>query len=397
MAATLTKTAFQGLTAKATVEGLQDIGVSLFDASGKMKNLDTVIRELNPIISQMSDEEFLEMRNAIGGPEGLQNLFNQLRSAGDDVIKTLDAFDKSQFNIEDALKNAKGDFVTLKHIVGNQLNVAMIKLGEIFLPMVARAFDAVSQAILWVSDNSRILMGILKGLLAGLLVLKLPAILTFTLWAIKTGLATAATFTLAGALHAVKVAFFSIPIIGWIAAAIAGLVALYQSWDKFRHLVDGTLNVFVEFLPVLKSLGLLIASLFTFNPANISSALGNLKDSWKNFSVGGAFERGVAQSKQRTEAEKKDPNNFDSQIKGFKDNMKVPKLTTDKSDPEDGEAQGLASKNVQHRNVTVNIQNLNGEGGIQIHTQTIEGSEEEVEDHFRNLLIRAVRNSETAL
>lgn len=239
-AATMTKAAFQGLTMKATIKGLKGVGIELFDAKGKMKDMSRVIEDLVPKIKGMSDTKFLEFRNAIGGPEGLQNLFNQLRTSGDDVLKTMKAFDESKFDVGAALANAKGDFVTLKGIVGNQLNNLMIRLGQEIMPTVIRGLNIVTNVITgmfdFVSTNKETLLAVWTGLKAGVLF----AAGAFTI--LKAGMIASfiANNILIGGLHALKAAIFAIPIVGWIALAITALVVMYQKWDDFRHLVDAT-------------------------------------------------------------------------------------------------------------------------------------------------------------
>jgi hypothetical protein len=65
----------------------------------------------------------------------------------------LDNYDSSKFDLDKALENAKGDFVTLKTIVGNQFNTVMAQLGEKILPTVAKSLLSVSNFIEKVYNN----------------------------------------------------------------------------------------------------------------------------------------------------------------------------------------------------------------------------------------------------
>lgn len=162
-AANLTKTAFQDLTKKNTVEGFKSIGVSVFDVSGKMRSVDAVVRDLVPKLKDMSAEDFAVLKENIGGSEGIRGLLDQAKSQGDALIETFKAFDGAteNFDIEKLLENAKGDFTTLKNIVGNQVNTVMIQLGEAILPVLARALNTISQLIPKITsffrDNAEIL------------------------------------------------------------------------------------------------------------------------------------------------------------------------------------------------------------------------------------------------
>jgi TP901 family phage tail tape measure protein len=153
-AATLTKAAFEGITKKPTVDGLKKIGINLFDSEGKVRKLDGVIRELVPKLQTMSDEDFLTWRNAIGGPEGLQMLFNNLKNSGDDVLGTMDAFDRSAFSMGRAVKNASEDFALLRKEIGNKLEVLMIRLGDHLIPIATAGLQQFGKLLDWIGGKS---------------------------------------------------------------------------------------------------------------------------------------------------------------------------------------------------------------------------------------------------
>ncbi len=146
-AATMTKSAFEGLTQASTVKGLKSIGISLYDAQGNMRELGGVLKEVSGKFKQMSPKEIDGLINKIGGPEGLRNMFVKLKTGSEDFFATMEAYDSSKFNLDHALANAKGDFITLKKIVGNQFNTVMAKLGEKILPPVARFMEKVSNVL----------------------------------------------------------------------------------------------------------------------------------------------------------------------------------------------------------------------------------------------------------
>jgi len=62
IAANLTKTAFQDLGKAATVDAFKSIGVNLFDATGQMKNIDGIVREL---VMFSQDQSPLQMTNQV--------------------------------------------------------------------------------------------------------------------------------------------------------------------------------------------------------------------------------------------------------------------------------------------------------------------------------------------
>lgn len=155
IAANLTKTAFQDIGKKQTVDGLKTIGVQVFDMNGDMRDTTAIITDLVPKFQSMGDEDFAKLLEAMGGSEGLRGLMIQVRNEGKNVLKVFDDFDKAKesFDLNKLLENAKGDFKTLKEIVGNQLNTVMIQLGQVILPTVARLLKGVSDILPGIVDS----------------------------------------------------------------------------------------------------------------------------------------------------------------------------------------------------------------------------------------------------
>lgn len=146
IAATLTKAAFQDLTKANTVAGFKKIGVEVFDANGRMRDAGEIITDLVAKFKGLSDQDLAELKEEIGGSEGLRGLLDTVKNQGDDLLDTFKAFDsaKGAFDIDALLENAKGDFETLSKIVGNQVNTVFIQLGEAILPIIARVLDSIS-------------------------------------------------------------------------------------------------------------------------------------------------------------------------------------------------------------------------------------------------------------
>ena len=134
-----------------------------------------------------------------------------------------------------------------------------------------------------------------------------------------------ATFKVAAvsACRAVGIAIMNIPIIGWIAAAIAGLIALgvyfWNTSAKFRAVLKGLGAAFVATFKgiwnlaknVFGSIGDLIKAAFSLDGKGIKEPINRLKGGFSEFgsSVGKAFndayEGEMARSKAEQEAKKK--------------------------------------------------------------------------------------------
>ncbi len=153
IAATLTKTAFQDLTKGSTIKGFEKIGVSLFDAEGKMRSVDRIASDVVPKLQKMSDQDFAKFKEAVGGSEGIKGLLDQLKASGDSVLDTFKQFDQTKYNLNDAFKNALDDSKTLSDILNNQTNTALIKLGENIQPLTNFFKQVALVGIMKIDDN----------------------------------------------------------------------------------------------------------------------------------------------------------------------------------------------------------------------------------------------------
>jgi len=383
-AATMAKTAFQGLTQASTVKGLKSIGISLYDAEGNMRNLDKVLIDVNDKFKSMSPKEIDELINKIGGPEGLRALFTKLKTGSDDFFKTLSAYDSSQFNLGDALKNAQGDVTVLSQIVGNQLNTILTKLGDVILPFVAKGLQFFSKFLGWLYPKLGILKSMILGIGIAFAIVKVPYI-------IFAGIVMAKNFLMGLSFQALGTAIKNVPIIGWIAAAIALFITLYQECDKFRAMIDGVVEVFKSLVPLIAAIAAAMA-----NPLDPSGWM-NVKKAWNDLDFGAAFDKGYENSlnkskKAREEKEAAENGTLFDDGTGGNTSM-----------PEDGggaaPTTGAAVSNVTGaasapRSITVNIDAFN-KGGINTQNTTLAKMDKsELEAWFNEAMMRVIRNVE---
>lgn len=149
VAATMTKGAFQDLTKANTVNGLNQIGVAVFDANGQLRQADAILRDLVPQLSQMSDQEFSALKEEIGGSEGLRGLLDQAKGSGDNLLRTLDAFDASQIEVGKVIEMANNDLDVMRDKLANQINAKFIELGRLVQPIVVAMLKGFS----WVLER----------------------------------------------------------------------------------------------------------------------------------------------------------------------------------------------------------------------------------------------------
>ena len=144
IAATLTKSAFEGFADQRVIKGLGKFNVGLFDTGGNMRSVQDIITDLNPLISKMSDQDFSKFMGAVGGGEGMRVLLQRIRGDGDKVLEMFTKFDKTEFSIEKAAANAGKNFDNLSSQLSSKFEVIMIRLGNTVMPLVIGGMNALN-------------------------------------------------------------------------------------------------------------------------------------------------------------------------------------------------------------------------------------------------------------
>lgn len=216
------------------------------------------------------------------------------------------------------------------------------------------------------------------------------------------------------ACRAVSVAIMNIPIIGWIAAAIAALVALgvyfWNTSAKFRATLKGLGASFVAVFKgiwdlaknVFGSIGDLIKAAFSLDGQGIKDAINRLKGGFSEFgtNVGKAFNDAynaeMAASKKAEEAKKKgkpDPNAAGGEVP----TVDVPTVTP--PDPTGGSlgtvGGGKSDGSGKIRNITVNVDKLVER--FEIHTTNLSEDLGKVKDMVGEALLSALNDVNLAM
>lgn len=260
-------------------------------------------------------------------------------------------------------------------------------------------------------------VGILQAL-KGLGALVLSFVTGGTASATFAGVASASfgAFKLAAvtACRTVSVAIMNIPIIGWIAAAIAALVALgvyfWNTSAKFRATLKGLGAAFVATFKgiwdlaknVFGSIGDLIKAAFSLDGKGIKDAINRLKGGFSEFgtNVGKAFNDAynaeMAASRKAEEAKKKgkgDPNAAGGEVP----TVDVPTVTP--PDPTGGSlgtvGGGKSDGGGKIRNITVNVDKLVER--FEIHTTNLSEDLGKVKDMVGEALLSALNDVNLAM
>lgn len=166
IAATMAKAAFQDLGRKSVVDAFRKIGVNVFDTNGGMRQADQILRDLIPRFEQMSDQQFAQLKEAIGGSEGLRGLLDMTKASGEGVLRVLDGFDRADVSVGDAIERAKYDLDIINATIDGKMQTAWVRLGQAVMPIwvaikqeALEVIDSVGNAIAGLARNWSIVFG----------------------------------------------------------------------------------------------------------------------------------------------------------------------------------------------------------------------------------------------
>jgi hypothetical protein len=158
--ATLVKGAFDGLTSGSLDAELKRIngGMSMiYDSSGNMRKMDDIVKDMVATFKTMNPQAANALIEKIGGNEGLKALLGQAAQNGDNLLKVFDNFEqaKQKMDYTALLKSGNADFNTMKSIIGEQINTALIMMGEKILPYAIQGMqwlsNTVSDVVAWIN------------------------------------------------------------------------------------------------------------------------------------------------------------------------------------------------------------------------------------------------------
>lgn len=226
--------------------------------------------------------------------------------------------------------------------------------------------------------------------------------------------------TASAACRAVSVAIMSIPIVGWIAAAIAALIAIgayfWNTSAKFRAVLKGTWAAFKACFTGIGELakntfgaiGDLIKAAFKLDGAGIDAALNRLKSTYSDYGkkIGQAFNE--AYDAEMTESAKKEAADKSKTKKGSggtpnTSGATVPEVTVPSVNPTGTTLSGASGTGGSGsgsdgggkiKNITINIEKLVER--FEIHSATVGESAEQVKTAMLEALMGALNDTQLA-
>lgn len=161
-AATLTKSLFNDLTKKSTVDAFKKVGINFYDTNGQLKQADAIMLELNKkFMSMKNDRAIVALKNQFRGSEGLIAMIQAATDKSGQLKATFDEFTDSKMNFDNAASMAQQDILYRQEQLANRIDNLVIRMGQVLLPLkeniVGFAETAVEKLNTWIkSPDERI-------------------------------------------------------------------------------------------------------------------------------------------------------------------------------------------------------------------------------------------------
>lgn len=429
---------------------LKKAGINVTDLADRGKSLKERLELLRPVMNDAALFSKLfgkENTNAamalVGGTEEVGRYTEAVQgteSAHDQAAVVMEGFAERQARIRQQIEDFK---ITIFNATGDvslwagALSDALIPLAQL-MPLLSGMFPIVKGVSIWIFQGAKGLFlfgkGALKALvnvgkLAVTLLTRGLTALVYYIGSLVTGgtaqigfaamsqIAFASFKTAAvSACRAVSGAIMSIPLIGWIAAAIAAIVAIgiyfWNTSAKFRATLKGLWAAFKAVFSniwdlakeVFGSISDLIKAAFSLDGDGISAAISKMTGAFSKFGkeTGNAFQEAYDQEIKDSLAkakQQKDDEGASGDLSDTAGNVDLPVITTpgggggSSTDSSSRKSGGGGSG--KSTNVTIHIGKL--VDNLTIKTSNLSTDPSEVKGIITELLISAVNDANLAI
>ncbi|MBZ0287023.1 MAG: phage tail tape measure protein, partial [Anaerolineae bacterium] len=154
-----------------------ELGTSLYDSQGNMRNLNTVIKELDTALDRLPVEDQNRLMQQLGGSYGIVGL-NALRAAGgiDTMLGAMGAAPDAASVAMSFMDTFKGKLESLQGSIETLMIEAFTPyMNDVLAPMIERKIEMVNAITKWVQANPELTKTILR--VAGALITLGPTLI----------------------------------------------------------------------------------------------------------------------------------------------------------------------------------------------------------------------------
>lgn len=430
-AATQLNGAFNALSNPKLLGNFKAIGVSIYDAKGKMRSMPDIVSDLAKSLDGLSDKAKAKKLASLGLDQTSAQAFAVMTQSVDKFKETLDATKNSKGALQNSLDSSKTAADSWS-IAMNNVKALAIKAGQFLLPVVTKVGEwaaaitggiipAIKGVVNWCKEWWPVLAILGAGLVA-MNINNIAATASLITHSVVTKAAAAAQWLLNAALNANP--------IGLVIMAIAALVAIvtivikkYDEWGAALTFVLGPLGLIINlvmtikrywdsivdafsnggFLEGIKQIGKALLDMVLYPVQQLLELLSNIPSLGDLAGKGADFIKDMRANLNMIDPEKSDENESEGESlvdQGMRELGLAPETTTGGNSGSGGGsaiggADAVAGSAKQIKNITVNIDAFN-KGGINAgNTQGLNGkSATDIDEWFTQMLLRTIRNLE---
>jgi len=278
--------------AKEGAEMMKQLGISVTNADGSMKDSVTIQKELHDAFAQLSESEQIAAASAIFGKNQMAPWLALINTAPGDVDElsaslagcagTTDEMAKAMMSgFGGSLEKLKSSLDVLITSIGERLAPTILKVAE-FVQKLVDKFNALTPK----QQETIVKIGLIVAAIGPLLVVLgtlLSSIGSIMTWAPKIVSGVSSVISIGGklmsglkALWAVLMANPIVLIIAAIAALVAGFIYLWNTSEDFRNF---WINLWENIKEIAKAV---VDAIVTFFTETIPNALNSVKEFFRN-------------------------------------------------------------------------------------------------------------------
>ena len=133
---------FERMANPAARKHLEDIGISVLDSSGKMRNLTEVVKDFNEKTANMTDTDKMNVALQAFGDVGSRS-FMKLSAGASEFIEMNKKMKDSQGAVNDAYAEMQKSMGTSLQLIQNNFMIILLKVGERLAPIIAKVANEI--------------------------------------------------------------------------------------------------------------------------------------------------------------------------------------------------------------------------------------------------------------
>lgn len=247
---------FERMANPANVANLTNMGVAVFDASGKMRSLVDIAADFNEKTKGMADNERQFISLQAFGDVG-SRVFNELaknaalykqrqKEIADSQGAMDDAYNRMNQSLGVNLQLAKNSGMAILYQIGQKLAPTVKEIADYLVELAKKVSQADNHTLDWVIAIGKVVVGLFAFLKAASVTLSVVSAIAKNIETLKSvfsliRVAASGLFkVLIIGIRAVAAVFISNPIGAAITAIIVVLMLLYYNWDTVKsYLIKG--------------------------------------------------------------------------------------------------------------------------------------------------------------